>query len=99
MASVKLLRNGQSPIIPVDSTVFIGDFPSGDTIACRYKVSVSKDATNQTYPVDLVVSYTNREGTIVTSSKTTVGVPVNATACIHRHIPGPGSSPRSGKHH
>jgi hypothetical protein len=30
------------------------------------------------YPVDLVVSYTNREGTVVTSSKTTVGVPVNA---------------------
>lgn len=77
LASVKLLRNGQSPIIPVDSTVFIGDFPSGETIACRYKVSVSDDATNQTYPVDITVSYTNREGTIVTSSKATVGVPVN----------------------
>lgn len=78
MASVKLLRNGQSPIIPVDSTLFIGEFPSGDTVACRYKISVSKDSTNQTYPVDLVVSYTNREGTIVTSSVTTVGVSVNA---------------------
>ena len=77
LASVKLLRNGESPIIPVDSTVFIGDFPSGDTIACRYKVSVSNDATNQAYPVDLAVSYTNREGTVVTSSKTTVGVPLN----------------------
>jgi hypothetical protein len=78
MASVKLLRNGQSPIIPVDSTLFIGEFPSGDTVACRYKIAVSKDATNQTYPVDLTISYTNREGTVVTSSKTTVGVPVNA---------------------
>lgn len=78
MASVKLLRNGQSPIIPVDSTLFIGEFPSGDTVTCRYKISVSKDATNQTYPVDLTVSYTNREGTIVTSSTTTVGVSVNA---------------------
>ena len=77
LASVKLLRNGQSPIIPVDSTLFIGDFRSGETIACRYKVSVSKDATNQTYPVDLAVSYTNREGTVVTSAKTTIGVPVN----------------------
>jgi hypothetical protein len=74
LASVKLLRNGQSPIIPVDSTLFIGDFPSGETIACRYKVSVSKDATNQTYPVDLVVSYRNREGSVVTSAKTTTGV-------------------------
>jgi hypothetical protein len=78
MASVKLLRNGQSPIIPVDSTLFIGDFPSGDIVAGQYKISVSKDATNQMYPVDLVVSYTNREGTIVTTSVTTVGVPVNA---------------------
>jgi hypothetical protein len=39
---------------------------------------VSKDATNQTYPVDLVVTYTNREGSVVTSSKTTVGIPVDA---------------------
>jgi hypothetical protein len=78
MASVKLIRNGQSPIIPVDSTLYIGDFPSGGIVASRYKVSVSQDASNQTYPVDLVVSYTNREGTVVTSSVTTVGVPVNA---------------------
>jgi hypothetical protein len=78
MASVKLLRNGQSPVIPVDSTLFIGNFPSGGIVAGRYRISVSRDATNQTYPVDLVVSYTNREGTIVTSALTTIGVPVNA---------------------
>jgi hypothetical protein len=77
MASVKLIRNGQSPIIPASSTVFIGNYPSGGIVTCRYKVSVSKDATNQTYPVDLAVTYTNREGTVVTSSKVTIGVPVN----------------------
>jgi hypothetical protein len=77
MASVRLIRNGQSPIIPTSSTVFIGNYPSGGIVTCRYKISVSKDATNQTYPVDLAVSYTNREGTVVTSSKTTIGVPVN----------------------
>jgi hypothetical protein len=77
-ASVKLIRNGQSPIIPIDSTLYIGDFPSGGIVASRYKVSVSQDASNQTYPVDLVVSYTNREGEVVTSSVTTIGVPVNA---------------------
>jgi hypothetical protein len=77
MASVKLLRNGKSPIIPVDSTVFIGNFRSGGLVTCRYRISVSKDATNQTYPVDVAVSYTNREGTVVTSSKTTIGVSVN----------------------
>ena len=78
MAVVKLIRNGHSPIIPTDSTLFAGSFPSGGTVECRYKVSVSQDATNQTYPVDVAVSYTNREGTIVTSSSETIGVPVNA---------------------
>lgn len=77
MTSVKLLRNGQSPIISTDSTLFIGSFPPGDIVECRYKVSISKDATNQTYPVDIAVSYTNRDGTIVTSSSETVGVVVN----------------------
>lgn len=74
MTSVKLLRNGQSPIIPTDSTLFVGDFPSGGIIECRYKVSVAKDATNQAYPIDVAVTYTNREGTIVTSPQETVGV-------------------------
>ena len=77
MTTVKLLRNGQSPIIPTDSTQFVGSFPRGGIAECRYKVSVSTDATNQTYPVDVAVSYTNHEGTIVTSSSETVGVLVN----------------------
>jgi hypothetical protein len=76
-ASVKLLRNGQSPIIPTDSTFFIGNLSSGGIIECRYKVSISKDATNQTYPVDVVVTYTNREGEVVTTSPETVGIPIN----------------------
>jgi hypothetical protein len=75
-SSVKLLRNGQSPVIPTDSTVFIGDYPSGGVVTCRYKVSISDDAPGQIYPVDVVVSYTNWEGTIVTSAKDTVGVQV-----------------------
>jgi len=77
MAAVKLLRNGKSPVIPTESTLFIGSFPSGGIVECRYKVSVSGDATNQAYPIDIAVSYTNREGTIVTSPSETVGVTVN----------------------
>jgi len=75
-ATVKILRNGQSPIIPTDSSVFVGDFPKGGTVSCRYKVGISKDAENQTYPVDVVVTYENREGDIVTSAADTVGIPV-----------------------
>jgi hypothetical protein len=73
---VKVIRNGNSPIIPTDSSVYIGDFPSGSVVDCRYKVSVSKDAQKQTYPVDVVVVYQNNEGDFVTSRSNTVGVSV-----------------------
>jgi hypothetical protein len=75
-ATVRLIRNGNSPVIPMDSNVFIGDFPRNATISCRYKVAISREAENQTYPVDLQVSYENRDGDTVTSATGTVGVPV-----------------------
>ncbi|MGA2918268.1 COG1361 S-layer family protein [Methanoregula sp.] len=73
---VKILQSGNSPILPTDSSVYIGDFPSGSTASCRYKVFVSSDAQNQTYPVDVVVIYQNDEGDFVTSRSDTVGIPV-----------------------
>ena len=75
-ATVSLLRNGNSPILPVDSSVFIGDFPQGQPVTCRYKVAVSGDVQAQAYPVDVAVTYENRYGDIVTSATQTVGVPV-----------------------
>lgn len=75
-AVVKIIRNGNSPVIPTDSSVYIGDFPSGSTVNCRYKVSVSADAEGQTYPVDVVVIYQNKEGDFITSRSDTVGIPV-----------------------
>jgi hypothetical protein len=89
MAAVKLLRNGQSPIMPTDSTLFVGSFPSGGIVECRYKVSVSQDATNQTYPIDVAVSYTNREGTIVISSLESAGVAANAKTAFAVISPAP----------
>jgi hypothetical protein len=75
-ATVSLLRNGRSPIIPIDSSVFIGDFPLGQPVTCRYKVAISSDAGAQTYPVDVAVTYENRYGDTVTSASQTIGVPV-----------------------
>ena len=75
-AIVKVIRNGNSPIIPTDSSVFVGDFPSGSTVDCRYKVSVAKDAERSTYPVDVAVVYENKDGDTVTSRTDTIGVPV-----------------------
>jgi hypothetical protein len=79
-AIVKILRNGNSPIIPTDSSVYIGDFPSGSSADCRYKVSVSGDAESQTYPIDVVVVYQNKEGDFVTSRSDTVGISVGGKA-------------------
>ncbi len=73
---VKILQNGQSPIVPTDSSVYIGDFPPGSVINCTYKVAVTSDAQKQTYPVDVVVVYQNTEGDYVTSRSDTVGIPV-----------------------
>ena len=75
-ASVKLIRNGASPLIPTDNSVFIGDFPRDGTVSCRYRISVSSDAENQIYPVDVVVAYENRDGDVVSSAAETLGVPV-----------------------
>lgn len=75
-ASVKIIRNGASPVIPSDNSVFIGDFPRNGTVTCRYKISISGDAEEQSYPVDVVVTYENRDGDIVTSVPETVGIPV-----------------------
>jgi hypothetical protein len=75
-ATVKIIRNGASPVIPVDSSVYVGDFPRDAAVSCRYKVAVSGDAEQQTYPVDVAVTYENRDGDVVTSTLETVGIPV-----------------------
>jgi hypothetical protein len=75
-ATVRITRNGASPVIPTDSSVFIGDFPRGGTISCRYKVAVSASAEEQIYPVDVSVTYENGEGATVTSAPYTIGIPV-----------------------
>ena len=75
-ATVTILQNGNSAVIPSDSSVYVGDFPRNGTVTCLYKVSVSGDAQQQTYPIDVEVTYTNTEGDTVTSAIDTVGVPV-----------------------
>lgn len=75
-ATVRLVRNGKSPVIPTDSSVFIGDLPRDGVVTCRYKVSISTDAEKQTYPVDVAVTYEDHEGDVVTSASETIGIPV-----------------------
>ncbi len=72
----RISRSGASPVIPVDSSVYIGNFSPGESVPCRYKVMVAGNAGAQTYPLDIAVVYQNREGESVTSDPVTVGVPV-----------------------
>jgi hypothetical protein len=75
-ASVKILQHGNSAIVPTDNSVYVGDFPQNGIVTCVYKVTVSNNAQQQTYPIDVEVTYTNSDGNIVTSAIDTVGIPV-----------------------
>jgi hypothetical protein len=75
-ATVTIIRHGDSAVIPTDDNVYMGDFPRNGIVTCLYKVAVSSDAQQQSYPIDVDVTYTNAEGDTVTSAIDTVGVPV-----------------------
>ena len=75
-AILKIVRNDMSPIVPVTGSMYIGDFAVGQVVSSRFKVSVSGDAEDQTYPLDVLVNYENSEGDQVTSDVETIGLPV-----------------------
>jgi len=75
-ATVHIIQDTASPVSPVDSSVYVGDFPAGGTVSCQYKVAVASDAINKTYPVDVEVVYQNDEGDFVNSTTQTVGLDV-----------------------
>ncbi len=73
---LKIARNGQSPLIPSDSGVYIGDFPPGSVVTTRFKISVAASAEAQSYPLDVYATYSSYENETVDSDRTTVGIPV-----------------------
>jgi hypothetical protein len=75
-AIVRIARNGQSPITPVDGSAYVGAFAPGQTVTLRYKVSVSSEAAAQSYPVDITVGYDDRDGINRTGRPVTIGVPI-----------------------
>jgi hypothetical protein len=75
-AIIKIVRNDLSPVLPVSGSMFIGDFAVNQVISSRFKVSVSSDAEEQTYPLDVLVNYDNSEGDQVTSDVETIGLAV-----------------------
>jgi hypothetical protein len=73
---LKVARNGNSPVIPTDGSTFIGSLPSGANATAKFRISVSKNAEAQEYPLDVYMTYENSEGDTVDTDRTTIGVPV-----------------------
>jgi hypothetical protein len=96
-ATVQLLQNGNSPVVPVASSVYIGDFPKDSVIRLNYTVSVSKDAVATSYPVNLTVSYQNADGTRLSSDPLVIGVPVSGKIDFTVVSPPPQVNPGSIK--
>jgi hypothetical protein len=76
-----IIRNGNSPVIPTDSSVYLESFPQGTEITARFKASVSSGAEgNQVYPLDISLRYENQDGEIENTDSLTFGVPVGGKA-------------------
>jgi hypothetical protein len=73
---IKIVRNDNSPVIPTVGTMYIGDFAVNQVVSSRFKVSITSDAEEQTYPLDVLVNYENSEGDQVTSDVETIGLHV-----------------------
>ncbi len=58
----KLVPELDSPLHPIESSVFIGDFPHDAIYICTFKIYVDDSAEVNTYPLDLILEYINNEG-------------------------------------
>ncbi|PKL60055.1 MAG: S-layer protein, partial [Methanomicrobiales archaeon HGW-Methanomicrobiales-4] len=88
-----LSRSGNSPIIPVSNSVFLGTFAPDTTRAAKYKVSVSKDAEPQDYPVAISVVYDNGDGETVVTPSQKIGVSVGSDVDFTITSPNPELNP------
>jgi len=77
-AVLKVIRNAKSPVVPMDTSIYLGDLEAGEIAESRFKVAVSDDAGAQTYPIDLAIAYKDDEGADATTDDVTVGIPVLA---------------------
>jgi hypothetical protein len=92
-AIAKLSQSDKSPIIPVDGNVFLGNFSPGETVDAKFKVSVSKDAEPQEYPVSLLVNYQNADGETVDTSSEEIGIPIGSKVDFTVTSPIPEANP------
>ena len=76
-ATIGIKQNGNSPIVPTDSAIYVDELSVGEKATAQFKISAKKGAEEQSYPLDVFVAYENQEGIIETSNIVTIGVSVN----------------------
>ncbi|MDI9633636.1 MAG: hypothetical protein QFX32_06220 [Methanolinea sp.] len=81
-AVAMVVRHGESPVVPLGGSVFVGDFAPGESFNGTFRVRVSDGATAATYPLDVVVRYRDDEGETVDSDAVTIGIPVAGKAAF-----------------
>jgi hypothetical protein len=54
----------------------LGISPRNGTVTSKYKITISREAEKQTYPVDIVAMYENQDGDVVTTATETSGIPL-----------------------
>lgn len=77
-AIANLSRFSNSPLMPVSNNVYIGTFKPGCEVSAKFKISVSKEAEPQDYPISVGVTYENADGETITTPSKKIGVPVGS---------------------
>ena len=75
-AVVMIQQPDQSPLQPTEGSFYIGDYPAGAVANCTFRLMVSGDAQQKTYPLGVLVNYKNSNGVYVNSAVETIGVSV-----------------------
>jgi hypothetical protein len=72
-----ITRNGKSPVIPTDSSVYLESLHQGEEVTVQFKVSISSTAeSDQIYPLDLSLRYQDPAGDTTSTDIVSFGVPV-----------------------
>lgn len=69
-------QSGESPVVPLDGSSYVGSLPPGAVVSCRFKIRAADQAQEGTYPLDVWIEYRDPHGDLMQSRPVTIGVPV-----------------------
>lgn len=69
---------GNSPIVPIQNSIYVGAFPKGESTTISFKVSVASDADAAIqYPLKLFATYTDYQGLAAETSQKDISAGFN----------------------